>query len=180
MREQSGQNCSESKIAAVCGRKRFVHIRLRNAFGSCLKVSLKLASANWGVPGDGLLPVAFVPSAEVRGGVDSSSGLTMYARSGCACWMDRTLSSQGQRVEPGGMSSRSRRRQSCGRCGGPLRSKSWVVDGWHLGGCFWHRSAIPTIKIHALFSYVSSSGGGLPGRPATRESRGARLIFAVK
>ena len=33
-------------------------------------------------------------------------------------------------------------------------------------------------KIHALFSYVSSSGGGLPGRPATRESRGARLIFA--
>jgi len=37
--------------------------------------------------------------------------------------------------------------------------------------CYSHK------RGQGLFSYVSSSGGGLPGRQATRESRDARLIF---
>jgi len=50
------------------------------------------------------------------------------------------------------------------------------MDGTQVGS-FWHVSAIPKYGPQALFLWASSSGGGLPGRPATRKSRDARLIF---
>ncbi len=53
----------------------------------------------------------------------------------------------------------------------------WHQAGWHVGGTALARLGHSHEAREDLVLWASSSGGGLPGRPLTRKSRDARLIF---
>src|SRR5439155_12976182 len=53
------------------------------------------------------------------------------------------------------------------------------TERWHLGGLKLAPKCYSHLRGEDLISWASSSGGGLPGRPLTRKSRDACLIFGV-
>src|SRR5581483_9409261 len=55
--------------------------------------------------------------------------------------------------------------------------KKVAVSGWHLGGCCLALSCYSPPPGRDVVLQSSSSGGGLPGRPATQPSFGALVIF---